>query len=277
MLVVEGKAESGVGKLEKVVGEQSVGLFERILVVRICPVDCFGFTHHQNEFSRAVGLTDTMPPTDDVELGPLEQAATSEEASAPTHSENHGSTSSTTKEMNDSLDAQSNIEVLEISSASSQWEVVPVAEIPDPSLLPSSVSIRLFLVEGLTSNTIKYFSNINTRDFFQNHRLNVLPYDLSGFSEDRFFGKWSHRVLQNSRQRDIEERITRKRPWSLNIILDPKAVGLDHDRYERAKGIVRPHSSLESGAEYREGYARVAVDECISVYYQKVDTGLIGE
>lgn len=105
----------------------------------------------------------------------------------------------------------------------------------------------------------------------------MLPYDLSGFSDDHFFGKWSHRVLQDSRQRDIEERIRRNRPWSLNIILDPEAVGLDHDRYERAKSIVRPHNSLESGAEFNEGYARVAVDVCISVCYQKVGTGLIGE
>ena len=61
------------------------------------------------------------------------------------------------------------------------------------------------------------------------------------------------------------------------MILDPESVGLDHYRYERAKGIVRPHNSLESGAEFNQGYARVAVDDCISVCYKKVDTGLICE
>ena len=217
-----------------------------------------------------------MPSSDDVEAGSQEQAATSKEPSAPKHTETFDSTSSIIKELTDNLDAQSNIEVLDYRSASSQWEDVLSTEIPDPSLLPESVSIRLFLVEGLTSTTIDYFSNID-RNFFLYHRLNVLPYNLSGFSDDYFFGKWSHRVLQDRCQRDIEERIARNRPWSLDMILDPVAVGLDHDRYERAKGIVRPHNSLESGAEFNQGYARVAVDDCISVCYQEFDRGLIGE
>ncbi|KAL8794829.1 MAG: hypothetical protein Q9195_002657 [Heterodermia aff. obscurata] len=215
-----------------------------------------------------------MPLSDDIEVGSQEQPGASKEPSAPRHSETLDSTSATIKELTDSFDAQSNIEVLEIRSASSQWEAVPITDIPDPSSLPSSVSIRLFLVEGLTSETVSYFSCIG-QDFFLYHRLNVLPYDLSGFSNDYFFGKWSHRVLQNRRQREIEERIMRNRPWNLDTPLDPEAVGLDHERYERAKGIVRPHNSLESGAEFNDGFARVAVDDCISVCYRKVDAGLI--
>ena len=149
-----------------------------------------------------------------------------------------------------------------------------VSDVEDPSALPESVAVRLFLVEGLAFDTLQYFSNVD-RNFFRCHYLNVLPYNRSGLGSNYFFGKWSRRVYQSRQQWDIEDRISKGRPWSLNIITDPKDIGLDHDRYDRPSGIQRPCSSLESCRTDKQ-YVRQAIGECISCFYISVDDGLIG-
>ena len=121
------------------------------------------------------------------------------------------------------------VQVLEFRSGSNQWETVQVTEIEDTSTLPESVLIRLYLIEGLAQKTISFFSGFD-KDFFRYRRLNVLPYDRAGFGNDYFFGKWSRRAYQNDEQWDIEKRISKGRPYNLDLITDPKDVGLNHKR-----------------------------------------------
>lgn len=174
----------------------------------------------------------------------------------------------------------SNIEVLDFCSGSSQWTVVPSAKIENPSKLPESVLIRLFLLEGLTLENISYFNHISD-EFFHYHSLNVLPYDLSGVGSNSFFAKWPRRVDQDQHQRDIEDRIAKGRPYSLDLGIDPKEIKVEHDRYEREPGIYRPYSSLEPNTQSKSNTKREcisqAVMECISTNYKRDGAGLIGE
>ncbi|KAL8825399.1 MAG: hypothetical protein Q9191_004446 [Dirinaria sp. TL-2023a] len=174
------------------------------------------------------------------------------------------------------LDTDYTVEILEFRRGLSEWQVVPKEEIDDPSVLPESVLIRLFLVEGLAKETITYFSNIHEA-FFLYHFRNVLPYERLGFDHNFFFGKWSRRALQNLDQWHIEDRIAKSRPFNLDMITDPQNVGVNHDRYERANGVHRPYSSLEANANIMgDQHLRQAVEECVSTYYTKVQNGLIG-
>lgn len=174
------------------------------------------------------------------------------------------------------LDKEFNVEVLEFRAGSSEWETASSIELEAPSALPESVLIRLYLVEGLAPRTPSYFSTI-TQDLFRHHHLDVLPYDLSGISDDCFFAKWSRRVYQNHTQWEIEDRMSKGRPYNLNSITDPRDVSIEHDRYERAQGIYRPYSSLETDGELEERiYISQAVKECVSTYYRRIGNTLTG-
>lgn len=214
-------------------------------------------------------------PSQDVEKGSRRESGALSASTTKQPSDPEESSLPEVDDWTGRLDANYTIEVLEYRSGSSEWQTVPIADIDDPSLLPDSVLIRLFLVEGLAKETITYFSGIS-KDFFRFHSRNVLPYDRLGFDSDLFFGKWSRRAVQNHEQWHIEDCIAKGRPFNLDMITDPRKVGLNHDRYERANGIHRPYSSLEANAYSGKQYARQAVEECISTSYTKVRNGFIG-
>ena len=210
-----------------------------------------------------MAVTKTL--SEDLEKGSTEDNATLEE---PKTAENIIS-----DDWKNSLDESHDIQVLQFSSGSDRWEVVQATELEDTSTLPDAVLIRLYLVEGLAQKTISYFKDIVEEEFFRNHRLNVLPYDRAGFRKDYFFGKWSRRAYQNHEQWDIEKRIAIGRPYSLDLITDPKDVGLNHERYERAISTYRPYSCLEadSNTGKRKPFMRQAVEDCISTCYKRLD------
>ena len=213
----------------------------------------------------------------DVEKGSRRDSRASSQSDATNQpSIPQGSGLSSSDDWTSRLDADYTIEILDFRRGSTEWQIVPSAEIDDPSLLPEPTLIRLFLVEGLAKETITYFSNIR-KDFFFHHSRNVLPYECLGFDHNFFFGKWSRRAFQNPAQWQIEDRIAKGRPFNRDIITDPQNVGLDHDRYERANVIHRPYSSLEANANAPDmPYARQAVEECVSTSYTRVGDGLIG-
>jgi hypothetical protein len=218
-----------------------------------------------------------MQPSEDLERGSGGQSAAPAELDKMTEPlDTDASGLSPSEHWTSHLDEGYNVEVLEFRLGSQQWEAAPFTEIEDPLLLPESVQIRLYLVEGLTQETVSYFSGIS-KDFFHNHYLNVLPYDRLVFGSECFFGKWPRRVFQNRDQWDIEDRIAKGRPYNLDMIVDPKDIRIDHDRYERPPGIRRPYSSLEATPNLDKEYRRQALEDCISIFYKKVDNGLIGE
>lgn len=218
-----------------------------------------------------------MQPSEDLEEGSGGQSAAPAELDTTTQPvDTDASGLSPSDDWTSHLDGGHSVEVLEFRLGSRQWEAVPITEITDPLLLVESVLIRLYLVEGLTQETISYFSGID-ENFFRYHYLNVLPYDQLVFSRDYFFSKWPRRVYQNRHQWDIEDRIAKGRPYSSDTIIDPREIRLEHDRYERPLGIHRPHSSLEATPNLEKKYIRQALGDCISIFYKKVNNGLIGE
>lgn len=222
-------------------------------------------------------MAGTELPDNDLEKGPSTDSAASGESHTSTNTlDTETSRSSVSDDWTTSLDESHDVQVLEFRSGSNQWETVQVTEIEDTSTLPESVLIRLYLIEGLAQKTISFFSGFN-KDFFCYHRLNVLPYDRAGFGNDYFFGKWSRRAYQNHEQWDIEKRISKGRPYNLDLITDPKDVGLNHKRYERATSAYRPYSSLEADSNTDKRLMRQAVEDCISSCYKRVDGRLIGK
>ena len=168
------------------------------------------------------------------------------------------------------------IEVLQIRSESLQWEATPIAEIGNPSILPESTPIRLFLVEGLAKEIISYFSDFD-EDFFRLHHQNVLPYNRAKSDKNCFFAKWSRRVHQDPDAWHIEQKIAQGRPYDLDLVTDPDDIRLDHWRFERVSSVQRPCSYLEADLTATKGLMRQAVQDCISICYKRVDNGLIGK
>ena len=172
------------------------------------------------------------------------------------------------------LDASSSVEVLDISSGVPQWKELDLESNEDLFKPPDSVEVRLYLIEGVTEKIISRFSGFDD-SFFENHTLNVLPFNWSGFGDKVFFGKWFRRVYQNHEQRFIEERLSSGRPYNTDMLLDPRKLRLDHERYARAPCIPRPFSSLEPNFK-GEDDSRVAIGECASACFKEFGNAMIG-
>ena len=173
-----------------------------------------------------------------------------------------------------------NVEVLEFHTDSNRWHNAPDDTLDNPSRFIAPVLIRLFLVEGLGPGTIEYFSKHfpkMDRGFFQCHALNVLPYNSNTPDQDLFFGKWSRAALQEHDQWHIEDRINKGKPYNRDGITDPKTIGLNHDRYERATDVDRPCSSLEADASDNKEVFRLAIQECVSICYKRIGDSLVGK
>ena len=178
------------------------------------------------------------------------------------------------KDWKENLDASSHGEVLDICSGVPNWKELDLESNEDLFKLPESVEIRLYLIEGVTEKIISRFSGFDD-SFFENHTLNVLPFNWSGFGNNLFFGKWFRRVYQNHEQRFIEERLSSGRPYNSDMLLDPRKLRLDHERYARAPCIPRPFSSLEPNLK-GEDDSRVAIGECASVYFREFGNAKVG-
>ena len=175
------------------------------------------------------------------------------------------------------LDQYSSIRVLERKHGASDWRSFSNKDIRDPFLLPEDVQTRLFLVEGLTSEVVQYFYGIK-RDFYRYHCSNVLPYHIWKLDRNSVFGKWSRRVYQTQDQWMIDSKIARGRPYSLDMIVDPKEVDLEHDRYEILQCVPRPCISAEAArARGKEFLRRQALGENISCFFHRTDQGLVGK
>ena len=178
------------------------------------------------------------------------------------------------KDWKENLDASFYAEVLDKHSGVPEWKSNPYKADDDLFELPESVEIRLYLVKGVTEEIISRFSVFDD-SFFEHHILNVLPFNWSGFRNNLFFGKWFRRVYQNHKQRFIEERLSKGRPYDSDRLLDPRKLHLDHERYARAPCIPRPFSSLEPYPK-GENDTRVAIAECASACFRKVGSATIG-
>ena len=172
------------------------------------------------------------------------------------------------------LDASSPVEVLNISSGVPVFKKLDLESNEDLFKPPESVDIRLFLIEGVTEKVLSKFSGFDN-SFFENHIMNVLPFNWSGFGDNLFFGKWFRRVYQNHKQRFIEERLASGRPYNSDRLLDPRKLRLDHERYARVPCIPRPFSYLEPSFR-GEDDSRVAIAECASACFRQVGNATIG-
>lgn len=172
------------------------------------------------------------------------------------------------------LDLRSDIEIVDIGD-SLQWTTPHYDGVRYVTRPPDSAKVRLYLIEGMTRMT-RFCCPIPNDDFFYRHYLNVLPHNQSESDDDCIFGKWSRCVYQDQSQRDIEDRIAKGRPYSLDLLVDPLGLGLEHDRYEMDKGIHRPLRSLEPTNTTEQAFTRTAMGECVSICYREVDNQLTG-
>ena len=173
------------------------------------------------------------------------------------------------------LDKTHDIEIRQLRKGSSEWEDVPSKAVAEPFQVPVEVCVRLFLIQGLAKETLEYFSPIGL-DFFYGHYSNTLPYGRPMSAKNCFWAKWRRRVVQTRSQWQIEDKIAKGRPYSLDQIVDPKDLGLDHVRFEREQQVHRPLSSLEPSAKPKETM-QLTIAECVSGYFHEMDGGgLIG-
>ena len=171
------------------------------------------------------------------------------------------------------LDDSSSIEILECKDGSSEWQSRSKSETKDPFSLPKDVTLRVFLIEGLTKDTMDYLLSDN-KDFYRYHCSNALPYDRWKWDKNFFFGKWFRRVYQNDRLSNIDFNIDRQRPHNRDMAIDPKELELKHERYKRQKNIPRPVMPLEAARAW-PSVQRKALGECVSCFYRREAQGLI--
>ena len=171
------------------------------------------------------------------------------------------------------LDRSSSIEILECKDGSSEWQTRTKSEVEDPFSLPQGVDLRVFLVEGLTAETVNYLPSID-RDFYRYHCSNALPYDRWKWDKSYFFGKWFRRVYQTDRLSNIDFNLDRKRPHNRDMAIDPKELELEHERYTRRKSIPRLVIPLEA-AIAGSSLQRKALGENVSCFYRREHHGLI--
>jgi hypothetical protein len=202
-----------------------------------------------------------------------------QDSSQQSNSIEHGDESSP---QNDALneevaDWHGDIEVLEYSPTTSNWNTRSISDIVDPFTLSDNVQIRLFLVEGPTMNTEKYFARI-PEAFFALHRSNVLPYGYRSLLQDCLFSKWYRYVEQTSEQWSIDRKITKGKPYDLDVVVDPDKIQLDHKRFQFLPSTPRDCISLESGIHPldKETITK-AMRECISCYCYNNSDGFIGK
>ena len=171
------------------------------------------------------------------------------------------------------LDHSSSIEILECRNGSSGWQSRSESETKDPFSLPPDVILRVFLVEGLTKDTMNYLPSDN-KDFYRYHCSNALPYDRWKWDKNYFFGKWFRRVYQTDRLSNIDFNIDRQRPHNRDMAIDPKELELEHERYDRQKNVLRPVMPLEASRAW-PSLQRKALGECVSCFYRREAHGLI--
>lgn len=173
------------------------------------------------------------------------------------------------------LDEFHNTEILEYAYKNPSWRSVPVSEIDEPLTLPKNTQFRLFLVEGLTLDVIKYFSWID-EDFFRCHWSSNAASRHQRHQNSSFFTKGFRRVCETKEQLAICKKIAEERPWSLDTIVDPVQLGLEHNRYKRLAEIPRSCALLEANQNLVRP-SRAALPDCISCSFYECDGGTIGK
>ncbi|KAH0548619.1 hypothetical protein GP486_007837 [Trichoglossum hirsutum] len=192
-----------------------------------------------------------------------------------------------------------NISIWEFRPGPDPWKKREFTPDLEPTRLGDGVTVRLYLAEDTATATLEGIRNIQgvgvRQEFFNYHKLNDPPSDCSDF-RDYFFIKWPRCLRQTPRQWKIEDRISSKRPWDLDSIIDPEKLFQDHNRYLKVKLYCRPHAPLEpKPTELSHLPAPVHPDgrtvdgndgererfqvmrENISYYFKRVDGGFIGD
>ena len=142
---------------------------------------------------------------------------------------------------------------------------------------PSSVRIRLCLIEDLTDTTIDKYVDSPLEiplEFFESHEQDTIRHiDTKSSPESfAFFAKWARPATQSSRNSDIEDWISKGRPYNIDINSDPHKVRLNHERYCRRPGTYRPYCHI--GATPTDMIR--AATECTSLYWRNVNDNPVG-
>ena len=139
---------------------------------------------------------------------------------------------------------------------------------------------RIYLVEGgeetLWKDLQASFLDM-PQVFFDCHREDsLLREDPSLDFSKTLFAKWSRPVTQTLENWEIEKKIARGTPWSVELPplpwigspKDPEKQRIDHRRYERCPTHSRQYDPLKFTAERVYHAAR----ECMSLYYKYIES-----
>ncbi|KAH0543139.1 hypothetical protein FGG08_002484 [Glutinoglossum americanum] len=171
-------------------------------------------------------------------------------------------------------------------------EDAPEPAHPEPGrpLLPEPVQARLYLIEGLSSQTISVLGDLQLglpADFFGNHCQENLPNARPKPELHRcFFAKWSRTVHQDHEQWEIERKIAAGWPYDVDTLTHPERLLLDHKKYERSPLIFRSYDPLDPqihsqstppyGVGRSEGTIRHAARTCVSFYHDPMKSCFTG-
>jgi hypothetical protein len=144
--------------------------------------------------------------------------------------------------------------------------------------LPSSVKVRLLLVEGSSESVFNIYRSSHLsvpQQYFDFHQSNAVPSVRAKFDfQDRsFFAKWSRYIWQSPKRWGIEQRIETGLPYNINTVTDPDTLRLDHERYSK---LLPEYRSYDPISKTKSNYHGHAAQEIISVFWKKLESSWIG-
>ena len=175
-----------------------------------------------------------------------------------------------------SLDIWHNVQVFELD-ALGNWEMVPVQprlplKVKGMSELEKS---RMYLVEGVSEQTLRDFPEIDGA-FWSQHISNVLLHGQGHAGSQDLFAKWTRHVYQTTAQWNIDERIKRGTPWNLDMLTNPRDVGIEHTSYFPLASVPRPRDPLEASSNFHQSKLRKGLTTCVSFRYWQTGLNFVG-
>lgn len=144
--------------------------------------------------------------------------------------------------------------------------------------LPQTVKARVLLLEGLKETTIDACcSKLGVpREFFIYHKSESVRVQTVNTTSSKhcLFAQWSRLVNQSARHWEIESRIRKRTPYSVDTLRDPFDLRLDHERYYRFPGVFRTYCPI---SQTPEGDWQHMAREKISLFWTHEDLGLFGK
>jgi CorA-like Mg2+ transporter protein len=163
---------------------------------------------------------------------------------------------------------QSTYEWIESRQSSDLRNILPV---------PSPVKARILLLEGLTKGSIDACcSQLGVpQEFFIYHKSESARARTINTTGSKHFlsAKWSRLVNQSPDLWEIESRIRKGTPYSLDTSKDPQFLRLDHERYQQVPTVFRPYCAI---SQTPKGILQQLARENISLFWRDDDPSLFG-